>query len=371
VTPLEHHQTSRPHRPHRPRRAPERRPARWAALLSALALLAACGAKPRVPAGPPQDLAATGLFRAGSVTEIAPAVLAFSPQYPLWTDGAAKRRWIRLPPGTSIDASDVDAWRFPVGTWLWKEFAFEGRVETRTMERLPDGTWRYATYVWSADGSRATLAPERGVRFAATSPFGTPHDVPSVHDCRACHAGAASPVLGFSALQLSPDRDPLAPHATAPAPGEVDLAVLVERGLVRGLPEHLVETPPRIAAATPHERAALGYLHGNCGGCHDSAEALAGLGLDLSYSLVRGSDVLSTADGVPSRFRFGDREHELRIDRAEPRASVLERRVATRNPLQRMPALGSHAVDEAALHVLRRWLDELSRAPSTRGPGAS
>ena len=34
-------------------------------------------------------------------------------------------------------------------------------------------------------------------------------------DCRACHEGAAVPVLGFSALQLSSDRDPLAPHADA------------------------------------------------------------------------------------------------------------------------------------------------------------
>ncbi len=38
---------------------------------------------------------------------------------------------------------------------------------------------------------------------------------PREADCRACHEGAAVPVLGFSALQLSSDRDPLAPHADA------------------------------------------------------------------------------------------------------------------------------------------------------------
>ena len=47
-----------------------------------------------------------------------------------------KRRWISLPPGSAIDASDPDAWAFPVGTRLWKEFSFGGqRVETRYMER--------------------------------------------------------------------------------------------------------------------------------------------------------------------------------------------------------------------------------------------
>ena len=49
---------------------------------------------------------------------------------------------------------------------LWKEFSFGRRVETRLMERLADGTWRFAAYVWSADGSDARLAPERGIRGA-------------------------------------------------------------------------------------------------------------------------------------------------------------------------------------------------------------
>jgi len=42
-------------------------------------------------------------------------------------------------------------------------------------------------------------------------------------DCRACHEGRTTPVLGFSALQLSPDRDPNAPHAQFhDAPGYED-----------------------------------------------------------------------------------------------------------------------------------------------------
>ena len=69
------------------------------------------------------------------------------------------------------------------------------------------------------------------------------------------------PVLGFSALQLSSDRDPNAPHAGARGAGAADLRALVERGLVRNLPPSLVATPPRIAAADPIARAALGYLH--------------------------------------------------------------------------------------------------------------
>src|SRR5262245_53854204 len=46
---------------------------------------------------------------------IDPGVIEYTPQYPLWTDGAAKRRWLRLPPGEAVDASDPDHFDFPPG----------------------------------------------------------------------------------------------------------------------------------------------------------------------------------------------------------------------------------------------------------------
>src|SRR5262245_10833144 len=121
----------------------------WLAAVVAV-VVAACGpARGRGDAGTaipplPPTLAATGLYADPATREIAADVMAFAPQYPLWSDGAAKKRWIRLPPGASIDGSDPDAWRFPIGTRLWKEFTFGRRVETRFLERLPDGTWRFA-----------------------------------------------------------------------------------------------------------------------------------------------------------------------------------------------------------------------------------
>jgi hypothetical protein len=78
-------------------------------------------------ANPAQHLRDTGLF-VETVTEIGAGIVAFSPQYPLWSDGAKKRRWISLPPGTFIDASRPDAWEFPRGTRLWKEFSHDRRV---------------------------------------------------------------------------------------------------------------------------------------------------------------------------------------------------------------------------------------------------
>ena len=129
--------------------------------------------------------------------------IAFAPQYPLWSDGTSKRRWIYLPPGAAIDASRVDAWEFPVGTRLWKEFGYDRRVETRYIERLADGSWRFAAYVWNKEGTDAVLAAEDGAVLPVSAAPGGRYVVPSRNDCLACHEGPSVPVLGFSALQLS------------------------------------------------------------------------------------------------------------------------------------------------------------------------
>ncbi len=67
----------------------------------------------------------------GSTTAVRPENLPFTLQYPLWSDGTRKRRWLCLPPDSTIDASRPDAWEFPRGTRVWKEFAHERTIETR------------------------------------------------------------------------------------------------------------------------------------------------------------------------------------------------------------------------------------------------
>jgi hypothetical protein len=281
---------------------------------------------------PPVHLRDTGFYDSRN--------LAFSPQYPLWSDGAHKRRWIYLPPGTAIDASRPDAWEFPPGTRLWKEFSLDRPIETRFIERLADGTWRYTTYVWNEEGTDATLAPVDGI--AALARRGTSRDgysIPSEPDCRACHEGAAVPVLGFSALQLSSDRDPLAPHTEART--EIDLDEFVSRGLIRNMPP--ASARPRIEASSPIERAALGYLHGNCGHCHNENETRVPVDLTLAQSVAGGAAssqrVVRSLLNVSSRFLA---------------------RVSSRNPQTQMPPLGTRLVDTEALTLLERWISEKS-----------
>jgi hypothetical protein len=320
-------------------------------------VIAACALAP--VHAQPAKLSQTGLFTPvtpGAAERLAPGLIAFTPQYALWSDGAAKRRWIKLPPGAAIDARDADAWRFPRGTQLWKEFSHGGRaVETRYIEHGRDGRWQFATYVWNAEGTDADLVPAGGAPAwpAATAPGGR-YALPSVADCQACHESNAVPVIGFSALQLSPAREASIAGA--------DLRQLVAQRRLRGLDPALLATPPRIAASSQEERSALGYLHANCGHCHNRGGQQVPLPLTLAQRVrdaaASRAEVLASTLGAPSRFHMpGAKEpHDPVVAPGEPVRSLLVQRMASRDPRLQMPPLGTALVDPEGLALVRRWI---------------
>lgn len=330
-----------------------------------LSLLAACSEpaapRPPTPLEPglpiPERLSETGLFLTGTVGTVDPRNLAYVPQYPLWTDGASKQRWLRLPEGTRIDASDPDHWRFPIGTRLWKEFSFGTRTETRYLELTARGP-RYAAYVWTADGSDALLAPERGVRGMPVGTAGERHDVPGRADCAVCHQGRRDGVLGFNALQLSSARDPEALHGEAVPQGALDLEQLEQRDLIGDLPAAWRAEPPRIGARSGGARAALGYLYGNCGHCHNAEGPLAPLGLDLDQPATAASEerVRESSFGRESRYRPPGAPAALRITPGAPEQSSVAYRMRTAAPAARMPPLGTRRIDAEGVALIERWI---------------
>ena len=294
-----------------------------AVLLGALATLAA--------AEPPPRLSDTGLS--------APGVRPFTPQYALWSDGATKRRWIALPRGRSIDARDPDAWQFPRGTRLWKEFAVDGRaVETRFIERGADGRWTFASYIWNADGTEALLAPPRGTTLAVPGAPDGRYVVPARGDCGACHGGAPVPVLGFSALQLA--------H---------ELPALAARGTLKNLPPALLKQPPQIHAATATERAALGLLHANCGHCHHGRGGVP-VALRLAQRVAdpdaSRAEVLASLLNPSGRFNAG----APLIEPGQPQSSALVQRMRSRQGLLQMPPLGTQRPDDEGLALVEHWI---------------
>jgi hypothetical protein len=343
---------------------PARQAAWWRAGLGAwlgAAVLLQSHAQVDGTAGLPPRLSDTGLFEAGSTTRVRSGVLPFAPRHALWSDGADKRRWIALPPGSFIDASQPDAWQFPAGTRLWKEFSHHGRrVETRTLERLRDGSWRYATYLWNDDGSDAVLAPARGVAAwpVPQAPDGR-YPVPSRSDCTGCHESTTTPVLGFSAVQLPSAADDLAPGARDRGEG-LTLDELVARGWLRNLPPRLLHEP-RSAARSATERSALGYLHANCGHCHNRSGAGVPLQLTLSQSAAHPeasrAATLASMVGTAGRFRtpaWPDAAHL--IEPGAPEHSTLALRMHSRDERVQMPPLGTRIADDEGLRLVERWI---------------
>lgn len=322
------------------------------------------------PVAPPL-LSQTGLYAGEGTMQIDQRNRPFSPQYPLWSDGAAKRRWIRLPEGAAIDATDLARWDFPIGTRFWKEFSFDGqKVETRFLWRVSKEQWVFASYAWNEAQTVASLAPETGIPNVAEVVPGKRHSIPSVAECRSCHDSARTEILGFDALNLSDDRDPNAPHAETLTPEMITLRTLTKENLLAPQRMALVSAPPRIQASSPHARAALGYLSTNCGSCHNRESSIASLGLILKHSLTerRGGTLvpptgectaaLATTAGKRGHWVVPEAQDASRIiNPGHPESSALIRRVRSRRPSSQMPPLGTVLVDRQAVDLLTTWVE--------------
>jgi len=210
------------------------------------------------------------------------ALLMFEPAYLLWSDEAIKRRWIYLPPGTKIDTSDMDNWRFPIGTKIFKQFSYQPDVgdeiilETRLVMRLDTAdtaeAWWGGSFAWYGEG----VDPEVGSPLAdpelVTADRSTPvpdrtedHIVPRQSACAGCHNGSSHKYLGFQAVQLTHDKE---------VGGlTVNTDYLWANNLLTHQPQDKGYPVPGDATA----QAALGYLHANCAHCHVPPELRASL----------------------------------------------------------------------------------------------
>ncbi|HEY5618768.1 MAG TPA: hypothetical protein VIK60_12570 [Vicinamibacterales bacterium] len=334
-------------------------------LLASVQYLAASTGRAELP----RLLSQTGLYAAGAgTTAIDPQNRPFSPQYPLWSDGAGKSRWVRLPAGATIDVLDVDRWDFPVGTRFWKEFTFGGRkVETRFLRKDGPASWSFASYVWNEEQTDAELAPEGGVMNVAEVAPGRRHTIPSVEDCRACHDSARTEILGFTALQLSTDRDPNAPHAEPLTPGMVTLKTLVEERLITPARPELLDAPPRVAAPDPRTRAVLGYLSTNCGACHNAESSLASLGLLLKARLEPSHaphhDPVKKLFKPTAKWQIPEAPDGASafVTPGAPDLSALLVRMRSRRPSTQMPPLGTVLHDREAIDLVTAWIEDLGR----------
>ena len=295
----------------------------------------------------PSKLSDVGLYRGAGLDAQAPA-LAYEPGYPLWSDGGDKRRAIVLPEGASIDGSDPENYLMPLGTLIFKTFAFRTPqspdaavpVETRLLRLKGDG-WELAAWAWDDDARDAQLLDLRKSQTRDVLDDDgnvVAHAIPSHLECRQCHESSTSEVLGINELQLarSGSLGELAPRIT-PEP----------RPPYARLPEH-----------GPLTSSVLGYFVGNCVHCHDGIDGGAASSFDLRPDVALANLIdqptasSATADGI-------------RIAPGKPDESILYLAVKGTSALEvkDMPPLGVARRDPSAVKLLSDSISELATNP--------
>jgi mono/diheme cytochrome c family protein len=278
----------------------------------------------------PESLSDTDLTTLDSEVLARSGVIGFAPAYPLWSDGSAKMRAVRVPRGTSI-RFDKATQRFeiPTNTRFYKTFLKKvvdnngteryRKIETRLIvtrpdRREPDGTFTatalFGSYAWNDEETEARLVQDplhdgrpfkdRIITYVTDQPAyqrivdRMPRDLKRVLDeenpgllrryaipgsdrCIECHMGSPSAdfVLGFTPLQLR--RRPTGQGGTYEPTASDELSQLqrlIDYGVITGMRspsevKPLEESQGSRKARNEHELKAQAYLLGNCSHCHN------------------------------------------------------------------------------------------------------
>ena len=305
----------------------------------------------------PPTLLETGAFSNLATLTPATGLIPYTVNSPLWSDGAVKTRWFAVPndgppytTGEQIGFAPTGEWSFPNGTVFVKHFELtvneitgeRKRLETRLLVRNADGAVYGVTYKWRSDNSNADLLPGGlDENITITESSGATHvqkwSYPSRGQCLACHASAASYVLGQKTHQLNGDF-------TYPTTGRTDnqLRTFAHLGLLNPAPnESDIPTFLKAVAVTNPtatvQHRMRSWIDANCSQCHRPG----GTGIGFDGRLGTPLDKQFLIDNVVF-FR----------DLASSELYQRDNKVGS----GQMPPLAKNVVDENAMANLRQWI---------------
>lgn len=304
----------------------------------------------------PANLSQLGCFDANDPQWLAPGVIPFDVNAPLWIDGAHKERWFAIPDGSRITVDASGDFAMPPGSVMGKTFSIHGeRIETRIMVHHPIEGFRGYSYRWNEIQSDATLVAEPGEELSAVGHHAVPWTFPGRSDCWQCHDAASNHPLGLALAQLQ--RTFVYP-STGRAANQVDtlraLGLLAETA-ARPPAQPLVDYRDSSQPITARARA---YLHGNCASCHTSPEGYCSGDLRIAASDAETGvcdaqpKLIDPSWGWPAGTRL--------IAPGDPEASaILQRMRAPGGSLTAMPPLGRHGVHQEGVALIRQWIAEM------------
>ena len=313
-----------------------------------------------VPAGPPMPdsfpklLSKTGCTDPQDVHGAASGMVAYDLISPLWSDGAAKERWLAIPDGKTITIGADGDLDLPIGSVAMKQFSVAGkRIETRLFMRHDDGGWAGYTYEWNDAETEATLLP--GGKVKPVNGGTQQWTYPSRSQCKQCHSAATGGTIGLQIAQLNRTT-------TYPSTNRVsnELATLDHIGMfttpLAGAPSALPALPVP-SGAGPVDARARSYLHANCAHCHQPGGTGQGT-MDLRYQTsfhdtqtCSATNTQGAIGGIATILTPGS-----------PAQSIMSLRVHATDG-KRMPALAVSIPDPTGTTLLDSWIKGVATCP--------
>jgi len=331
----------------------------------------------------PQVLSQTGVFT--NTPNMSPfgGLIPYAPNVPLWSDGAAKIRYVSVPnngtapytPGEQIAFAPTGNWSFPAGTVFVKTFELQTnqsdpaslrRLETRLLVRDTNGAVYGVTYKWRPDNSEADLlTTSSNENIAITTPSGIVTQTwyyPSPADCLTCHTRAANYVLGLSTRQLD---------GNITYPGGINdnqLRTLNRLGLFYpAIDEGSISNYEQLSALTNQTALfvdrARSYLDANCSNCHQPGGG--GPTFDARFDTPLTNQNLIY--GVLAKGNLGYDNAYVVVPQDIWR-SVLYDRMNTVDPIVKMPLLDRNVIDTNAVAIMAHWINSLPGTPTEPPP---
>jgi uncharacterized repeat protein (TIGR03806 family) len=339
--------------------------------------LAAAG----VSVEPPALLSQTGVFTNLATLETEDGVIPYDVAAPLWSDGAAKRRWMILPndgshnsPQEDIVFSEEENWVFPAGTVFVKHFEIGTaennpdvvkRLETRFLICTEGGGKYGITYKWNAAGTDAVLQTSGvdetySVALAGGGLEQRTWSYPSRADCLLCHNATAGQALGVRTHSLNRSYHHEASGQDANQLATFNSLGFFDRTLTAEELANFIEARAIDDESAPIEHRVRSYLDSNCSHCHRPDGPVSYFDARLGTPL----NVQGLIDGmIQGHFSLGSDGRYLKP--GDPELSAVHVRLSNVGNGAAMPPLAKNVVDQEAVDLLGEYLEGLTAAEFT------
>jgi len=330
----------------------------------------------------PAQLSLTGIFTNTPAMTPAGGLISYTPNVPLWSDGAQKIRYFSVPatgtnlaPAEQIAYAPTGTWSFPAGTVFVKTFELQTnqsnptalrRLETRLLVRDINGAVYGVTYKWRPDNSDADLLTNNLTEaIAILTPGGVITQnwyYPSPADCLQCHTAVANYVLGLNARQLNGSQK--YPNGVT----DNQLRALNRAGLLYpAIDESQLPGIESLAALTntsaSYGARARSYLDANCAQCHQPGGS--GPTFDARYDTPLTNQNIVNIPAVKGSLGYDN------VDIVTPNdvwRSSLYDRINLVNPSLQMPPLARNLIDTNAVQLMAAWINSLGGTPTLPPP---